>query len=359
MDSLTQFVLGATVGMATLGPRTGLRKAALLGGVLGSLPDVDVFWPYDTDIDAFVLHRSVTHALPVFALATPLLAEALRRFVSPLREARARVWLAVFLCLATHALLDAMTIYGTRLFWPLWPEPVGLGSIFIIDPLYTLPLLALTLWALFVKGWRPAHRRAVVVALALSTAYLGWSAAMQRVVHARAERILAGMAAPTDQVIASPTPFNTLFWRVIAMDKRRYFDLYIPLLGDDDTITVYVYPRLDIAAACLTDNAHATTLAAFTGGFYAVFTEGSEVMLADLRMGLPPDFVFQFAVAERDVGAAPPFAPRRIARRPDFARNVDWLLAGIMGERAVRGTEATRLATFGGEAGRAAVERAC
>ncbi|CAA9422360.1 MAG: hypothetical protein AVDCRST_MAG51-2118, partial [uncultured Ramlibacter sp.] len=37
MDSLSQFVLGASVGAATMGRRTAIWKAALWGGVAGTL----------------------------------------------------------------------------------------------------------------------------------------------------------------------------------------------------------------------------------------------------------------------------------------------------------------------------------
>ena len=43
MDSITQFALGAAVSGVLLGPKIGARKAVLLGGVLGTLPDLDTF----------------------------------------------------------------------------------------------------------------------------------------------------------------------------------------------------------------------------------------------------------------------------------------------------------------------------
>ncbi|XOT98672.1 metal-dependent hydrolase, partial [Alcaligenes pakistanensis] len=46
--------------------------------------------------------------------------------------------------LITHPLLDAFTSYGTQLLWPLAATPATWSSIFIIDPLYTLPLLIAT-----------------------------------------------------------------------------------------------------------------------------------------------------------------------------------------------------------------------
>lgn len=135
MDSVSQFALGACVGVAVLGRKVGPARAAITGGILGTLPDLDVYLAPEDPINSFVQHRGWTHSLFVHAALTPLLGEAVRYLFKPLRGARAVAWAAVFLCLTTHALLDAVTIYGTRLFWPFWTEPVAAGSIFIIDPL--------------------------------------------------------------------------------------------------------------------------------------------------------------------------------------------------------------------------------
>ena len=46
----------------------------------------------------------------------------------------------MMLALVTHPLLDLMTIYGTQVFQPFTDEAYGLGSMFIIDPVYSLAL---------------------------------------------------------------------------------------------------------------------------------------------------------------------------------------------------------------------------
>jgi len=50
LDSITQAVLGATVATVCV-PKQHRRKAVLVGGMLGTLPDLDVFIDYgDTEI---------------------------------------------------------------------------------------------------------------------------------------------------------------------------------------------------------------------------------------------------------------------------------------------------------------------
>lgn len=360
MDSLTQLVLGAGVGTAVLGRRLGPRRAALAGAALGTLPDLDVFWPFDDPVDAFVLHRSVTHSLVMQALATPVLAEAMLRLFRGLRGHRPLAWAAVYLCLSTHALLDAMTVYGTRLLWPLWPEPFGLGSMFIIDPLYTLPLLVAAAWALSVRAWTPRLGRVLATALVLSTGYLGWSVAAQQTAERRAAAVLAQAGITPDRTLATATPFNTLFWRVIAIDGDRYLNLYVPLLGGADAITAYAHP-LGSAGGCLAGITDATRLTAFAHGFVRVEHEGAVRRIADLRMGLTPNYVFRFEIAEATGGPLAAIAPRRVRGERSAAGDIDWLLAGMLGGTSLRPAEqAARVDLQAGPvAGRAAIGSTC
>jgi inner membrane protein len=321
----------------------GVRKAALAGGLLGTLPDTDVFWPFDDAIDRFVLHRGATHSLVIHALATPVLGEGLRLVARSLRDARWQTYLAVFLCLSTHALLDAMTIYGTRLFWPLWPVPLGLGSVFIIDPLYTLPLLAVTLWGFFQRDWSRTFGRALAVAFAVSTAYLGWGVVAQQVARDRAAQVVADAGIAPARVFATPTPFNSLFWRVVAIDGPRYINVYVPLLGGADAITAYVHPRELVSGECLEDIEAMRRLSVFSKGFYRVETaaDGSVVM-ADLRMGLTPHYVFRFIVAEHNGSGLTPSDPRRLPTVRNAPGDLDWVWAGVRGEAVPRPAEAAQ-----------------
>jgi len=340
MDSVTQMALGAGVAAAVLGPRIGPRKAVLVGAVLGTVPDLDVFVPLGDPVSDFVLHRGPTHSLIVQAIVTPLFAEPLRLMFRQLRDSRLVAYLAVYLCFATHALLDAMTIYGTRILWPVVPDPVGLGSIFIIDPLYTLPFLVLLVWALFLGAWTARFARVVAVTLSISTAYLGWTVIGQQIAGARGDVALDELGAEADLTIATPMPFNTLFWRVIAIEEDRYINLYIPLLGGADDITAYAHPRGGHLLACAEPIEKAQDLAAFSKGFFKLWEVDGRIRVSDLRMGVTPDYVFQFEVAERDGAALVPIPPVRLTVVRDAGQDIDWLLAGILGEGGVRPGEA-------------------
>ena len=339
MDSLTQAVLGAVVATAVLAPRIGPRKAVLAGAILGTLPDLDVLVPFADPVDEFILHRGPSHSLLMHAAVTPILGEALRLTFRGLRNARAAAWAAVFLCLTTHALLDAMTVYGTKLLWPLTDYPFGVGSMFIIDPLYTVPLLVAVIWALSVRRFQGGVRLACHGALALSTAYLGWSVIAQHLAEARADRVLEAAGIEADQRLAIAGPFTTLTWKVIAIDGDRYLNLYIPAIGPDSAVDVHVHPRHMAAIGCIADSAPLPRLAEFAKGDFALtpLPEG-RVAYADLRMGLTPSYVFRFVLADANGPLAVPerLNPTERAGAGDWA----WLGDKLMGRAAIRPIEA-------------------
>ncbi len=115
MDSVTQFALGAVIGAVALGPKIGTRKAVIIGGLMGTVPDLDTFLPSEDPVSAFTSHRGGTHSLIVQAIAALLFAEPLVRLFKGLRDHRIFTYLAIYMIFATHALIDAITIYGTRI----------------------------------------------------------------------------------------------------------------------------------------------------------------------------------------------------------------------------------------------------
>ena len=68
MDSVTQILLGASVGVAVMGRRTAVWKSALWGGVAGLLPDLDVLLDHGDPVLNMVRHRAETHALLLLTL---------------------------------------------------------------------------------------------------------------------------------------------------------------------------------------------------------------------------------------------------------------------------------------------------
>mgnify|MGYP006156764225 CR=1 FL=1 len=169
MDSLTQIVLGAAIAGA-IAPARHRRAALAAGAALGTLPDLDSLpmWFMGLDpVTNMTWHRGPSHSLLVLLPLAALLWWLFKRSGGRVAEAPTRWFWAITLALVTHPLLDAFTVYGTQLWWPLPPSPAMWSSLFIIDPLYTLPLL-LACGLAWAKQWRPAAQTALVAGLAVS-----------------------------------------------------------------------------------------------------------------------------------------------------------------------------------------------
>jgi inner membrane protein len=328
MDSLTQIALGATLA-AAIAPPQQRRRALVYGAALGTLPDLDVLIRYGDPVADFTYHRSFSHSLLVLSALAPLLWLTCRHFDVALRSAPRR-WLAIFwLALLTHPLLDAMTIYGTQLLWPFDTTPYGIGSVFIIDPLYTLPLLL----AMILVALRPSSAmatRSLPWALALSTAYLGWSVLAQRHVEAHARQALAGAGREPVQVLALASAFNTLLWRVLVREDGGYREAYYSLLADDWPGPWRRFDSIDELIPALTGQWAFDRLRWFTHGFYAIQREGNDVVLTDLRMGTEPAYVFRFTIARVVDGRVVPGASVQQTPQRPLVSAIGWLLPRII-----------------------------
>jgi inner membrane protein len=342
MDPLTQVALGSAIGTVTLGRKVGARKAAIVGGIIAELPDLDIFLPAGSVIDAFVDHRGPTHSVVMQLLATPLFGEALRHLDWRLRGERWLCYGVAFALMSTHALLDGFTAYGTKLLWPLFTEPISWSSIFIIDPLYTLPLLVALFVSLFSRtspGAIPLGDRTRRVAswgLILSTAYMGWTLAARELAQTKVLAALEAEDVAHHRLTMIPMPFNSLLWRGLAVDNERYVNVYVSLLDDEGMMApLHEHPRNLELADMLVDGRPLERIAWFSRGFYAMSRRGDEILVSDLRMGIEPNYAFTFHIATVNSEVASPVPPTRAGGERDWSQ-VGWLWRRIFDEKSVR-----------------------
>lgn len=227
MDPVTQGLFGGLWAQAG-SRRRDMRLAAATGVVAGMAPDLDVLIRSSSDsLLAIEYHRHFTHAfafIPVGALVVSLVLWPL--FLRWRPEVKfARVYLWSLLGYGSHGLLDAMTSYGTQLFWPFADTRVAWNSISVIDPLFSVPLALL----LGIGAWR-RNRMIVRVAALWVVLYLSIGFIQQN----RAEKIVAlwaeqsGIAA--ERVIAKPGFANLVLWRGLVDDGSRFHAVAVRIL---------------------------------------------------------------------------------------------------------------------------------
>jgi inner membrane protein len=297
MDSLTQAVLGAGIAGA-VAPAGHRRKALLLGAALGTLPDLDVLIDYGDAVQNFTMHRGFSHSLFVLVPFTLIFWLVLGKFWSPVRQAPVR-WLAgIGLALVTHPLLDAHTAYGTQLLWPLDVPPTMWATVFIIDPLFTLPLLVATVFTAFRPnpGWStPLLRGAVTMGMV----YLAWTWFAQAKVHHEAREALAGVGLRDAPVFVTPTPFNSVLWRIVVQTESGYLEGFGSVMPGAPPIEFQAYVSDQAALAAANDVWAVRRLRWFSRDFVHAEVKNGQLLLSDLRMGQAPFYVFTHVVAER------------------------------------------------------------
>lgn len=329
MDSVTQVALGASLGVAVMGRRTAVWKAALWGGVAGLLPDLDVLIDHGDAVLNMVRHRAESHSLFYLTLLSLPMAWGVARLHGE-RALLMRWWLALWLALFTHPLLDLMTVYGTQVLQPFSEEAFGLGSIFIIDPLYSLPLYAGVLIALL-RSDAARGLRANRIGLVLSTVYLGWTALAQAWVTQHAQQSLAAQGLPTRELLVTPAPLNTLLWRVVSLDGERFHEGYYALLDGRRPLRMQAHAR---GASLLIEHAahpQVQRKLRFADGFIKMHQAEGRLWITDLRMGQEPHYVFRFDIGPPvPAGQMPPPALQQGSRLP-VREGLAWLGTRMLG----------------------------
>lgn len=320
MDSLTQVALGGAVGYAVLGNKIG-KRAMVYGAILGTLPDLDVLLSYNNSIEAFTYHRSFSHSLLMQLLITPLLSWLIMKFDHGTAKYRIRCACMVYFCLSTHALLDSFTVYGTQLLWPFTDYPFGVSNLFIIDPLYTVPLLLGLIGTLVFYKNTTAPTKANTFGLIVSSMYIGWSLVAKVYIDQKVEHALDAKHIAYQQFLSTPAPFTTFLWRIVVMQDDQYYEGYASIFDDINEVSFTPYKRnVNVVNRIQEDSWEIARLIWFTKGYYNIHAVGDKLILSDLRMGIECSYVFNFEIGKYNQNVLQPGSYERYSERPDLSK---------------------------------------
>ncbi|MBA6293148.1 metal-dependent hydrolase [Colwellia sp. MB3u-70] len=318
MDSLTQAVLGGAVGYAVLGNKIG-HKAAIYGAILGTLPDLDVFLPYSGEVEAFTYHRGFSHSLLIHLLISPFIVWLLIKCHQATAIYKTHWFWLVFLCLSTHAILDSFTVYGTQLLWPITEYPFAVSNLFIIDPMYTLPLL-FAFVVIFLPKIKPAKVAKINhFALAISCFYICWSLTAKFYIDKKVTIALNDRQIKVDHYLSAPAPFSTLLWRVLVMSDGQYYEGYLSVFDSASDVSLDAYHSSDVLLTNIKDEWNVQRLQWFTKGFYSVKAVEQNIVLSDLRMGAECRYVFNFILGEQTSAGIVKSHVEKVSDRPDLS----------------------------------------
>lgn len=318
MDTLSHALLGAAVAQVAFGRRLGWR-ATVIGVVAAELPDLDFFIHSATDpLLNIELHRHFTHSFafsPVIALAAALP----WWFRAEQRAHRLTLFLCGLAACWSHVLLDACTSYGTQFLVPFAQHRFGWDLISIIDPVFTLALLAgLVANAIASSSSRReealteretpnakretngvslltsvATCRWVWAALGFGAAYLALGAVQKARAHAAQADLARARGHRPERSEAMPTLGNQFVWRSLYLhDGRIHSDrLRVPWFGPPtvrvgDSLPLVTARDLSPAeSARITRHNSFARFAHFSDGWTAR-APGDPTVIGDMRYSL-------------------------------------------------------------------------
>jgi inner membrane protein len=153
--------------------------------------------------------------------------------------------------------------------------------------------------------------------LLLSRGYLGWGLIAKAQVDRAAQQSLAAMGLGDAPRFSVPMPFNTLLWRVVAMTPSGYAVADRSLLADHGPMQFEGRPSNVQALREASAIPAVQRLQWFNRGFMRAQVVDGRLVLSDLRMGLEPDYTFNFVVAEQADGQWRPITPEQV--RVDYS----------------------------------------
>lgn len=222
MDPLSHAVVGGTAAVVFCKSPKLIGFAALCGMVAGMAPDLDVLIrAADNPMLGLGFHRHFTHSLAFVPFGALIVAGVLHLFLKA-RLAFQDTYLFCFAGMSVHGLLDAMTNYGTHLFWPLTNRRESWSVISIIDPIFTVTIVLLLTTAIYKK-----MRRYAMIAACFAALYLSFGLYQREAATAAMTIQAQSRGHVVERFEVKPSIGNLFAWRGQYFFKNRiYVDGY-------------------------------------------------------------------------------------------------------------------------------------
>ncbi|MCB0284459.1 MAG: metal-dependent hydrolase [Calditrichaeota bacterium] len=301
MDSLSQIVLGASVGQLVLG-NEARNKALVWGAVAGTLPDLDIIpGMFVETVTRMEIHRGFSHSFLFAITASPVLGW----LVSKIHKKDQIPWYKwgwlFFWGIVTHFLLDSFTTWGTQIFYP-FEYRVAARSIFVIDPLYTIPFMVFVVWLAFLKDHRK-RRILNLLGLGISSLYLLITVINKNIANHHFEAELERQNIEWTRYDSYPTPFNSILWAVNVETKDGFYIGYYSLLNNNRAINFTYFPQNKSLLADYMQDDKIQRLIKMSKNWYIARNEEGKLIYNDLRFGTPDTdlsenskFVFSYVI---------------------------------------------------------------
>ena len=285
MDSLTQIVLGASVGEAVLGKKVG-NKAILWGAIAGTIPDLDVILRSFTDeISATQMHRGFSHSIVFAVLIAPFLGWIAKKIHYKLKEVSFKDWTKLFfLTTVTHPLLDAHTTWGTQFFWP-FNYRLAYQNIFVVDPLYTLPFLMFLIIVMTLKKDNPKRSKFNTIGLSVSSTYLLLTLIFKWISFQEFKEGLENQEIEYVEIDTKPSPLNSILWSSLIETDKGYRTAYYSLFDKQEITYSKEFLKNHHLLEPYLEQKVIKQLIDISAGWYRIEEKNGKLLFWDLRFG--------------------------------------------------------------------------
>lgn len=286
MDSLTHTVMGACLGEGIAGKKLG-KKAMLIGALANNLPDIDVITALWTNpAEELLVHRGITHSILFACLAGPILAYVFQKLLTK-NPMSFRRWLVLIQSgLFIHIIIDAFTAYGTGWFEPFSNYRVSFNTLFILDPLFSLPMIIAAVLLLFLKK-DSVQKRGVTyrLGLGLSALYLMITLGIKLAVNSVVSKDLSANSISYNSYMATPTALNNVLWYAIAKKDDHFYIGYYSIFDTDEKITWELFTQNDSLLNPFKTSEEVAYLKRFSKDYYCLHQNENGVVFSDMRFG--------------------------------------------------------------------------
>ncbi len=180
--------------------------------------------------------------------------------------------------------MDTFTAYGTQLWLPFSNQRVGLDSINVVDPVYTLPLMLGVLLNLWVSRTSTKRAKFTTYGLLLSSCYLLFTLFNK----ARVEQLISDRLAQEQvayhSLLTMPVGVANIHWYGVAKGADSlYLIKYQPWTTHRFPIETFPINEAYLEEI---DSAVAETMRWFAKGFYTVDKRGDTIRIYNLQVDM-------------------------------------------------------------------------
>lgn len=219
MDPFSQAAVGGAASQS-LSVNKNLGKALVIGLLAGASADLDILIRSSDDpLLAVELHRHFSHSLFFIPFGALICATAIYWLLAKHWQLSFRTtYFWSFAAYATHGLLDGLTTYGTRLYWPFADTRVAWNTISVVDPFFTIPLLICIGVAALQKS-----KRFLIYGIIWAALYLIAGVIQHERATTLGKELASSRGHTTDQLSAKPSFANLAVWKIIYEQEGRFY----------------------------------------------------------------------------------------------------------------------------------------